>query len=188
MNTHSRSGLVWAPLNNNVKVRTAEPPTIDPPRTGGGQYWKYLHEVRCPCSHCPEKVVLGDLSNHVGFAPHWLPTHSYLGIPLTFKRTLSTSTKTPELMTCDPIRFTFSKEIFYLQTIACPDRRLLYHFVQVEGGEEDSRRFWAKISVASVDRLIKKGHATMTMRPTILDHHCRSNLLDIGNALVMTER
>ena len=91
-------------------------------------------------------------------------------------------------MSCDPIRFRFAQENFYLQTIASPDRRLLYHFVQVEGGEEDTRRFWVKISVSSLDRSTQAGHATMTMRPTLLDPHSKSNLQAIGDALVMTER
>ena len=140
--------------------------------------------VKCPVSQCPEVVQLGNLSGHTGGSPHWLTTHRYLDSPLTFTRTLPT----PQLRSFDPIRFTFAQENFYLQTLPSPDRRLLYHFVQVEGGEEDTMRFWVKISVSSPERLSKKGHATMTMRPTILDHHCSQDFQAGDNALVMTER
>ena len=188
MNTHSRSGLAGAPLPlNNNNIRTGEPPRIDPPRN---YYWgKYFQDVSCPFTECPQALPLVNLPHHVACDPHWLPTHRYLAAPLSFSRTLLTSTTgTPQLMSCDPIRFTFAQENFYLQTIASPDRRLLYHFVQVEGAEEDSRRFWVKISVNSLDRSTQAGHATMTMRPTILDGYRKSNLQAIGNALVMTER
>ena len=141
--------------------------------------------MRCPFSDCSKTLELGALPSHVGGSPHWLPTHIYLGTPLTFSRTLLTSPGFPQLTTCDPIRFTFAGENFYLQTIASHDRRLLYNFVQVEGGQEDSERFWVKISVNSLDRSVQKGHATMTMRPTILNHLSSS---DLRNALVMTDR
>ena len=163
---------------------TPEPSSHRPPEKAGGKYWKYLVEVRCPVSSCPQTLELGNLFHHTAGPPHWLPTHRYLGSPLTFTRSLPS----PQLTSFEPIRFTFAQESFYLQTIASPDRRLLYHFVQVEGMEEDTRRFWVKISVSSLERSSQKGQATMTMRPTILDHHCTANFQAIDNALVMTER
>ena len=137
-------------------------------------------------SECPQILELGDLPSHVAGSTHWLQTHSYLASPLTFSRHLSSS----QLQSWHPIRFTFAKENFYLQTIASPDRRLLYHFVQVEGREEDTLRFWVKISVSSLDKKVHKGQATMTMRPSILDHHTSLNdqAIIISNSLVMTER
>ena len=159
-------------------------PSYSSPGKAGGLYWKYLVDVRCPVSSCPQTVELGNLFHHTAGSPHWLQTQSYLASPLTFTRTLPT----PQLTSFEPIRFTFAQESFYLQTIASPDRRLLYHFVQVEGVEEDTKRFWVKISVSSLERLTQKGHATMTMRPTILDHHCSQNFQASDNALVMTER
>ena len=187
VNTHSRSGLAGSPLNNNIP--TAEAPVFDSPRTCG-VYWKYFVRVKCPFSECPKTVELGDLPSHVVGPAHRLQTHSYLASPLTFSRNLSTSgnTASPQLMSCDPIRFTFAKENFYLQTIASPDRRLLYHFVQMEGGEEDTLRFWVKISVSSLDKKIQRGQATMTMRPTTLDNHSSLDVQAISNSLVMTER
>ena len=141
-------------------------------------------DVRCPVSHCRQTVQLGNLRLHTACSPHWLPTHVYLNSPLTFTRALSS----PRLTSFDPIRFRFAQETFYLQTIASSDGRLLYHFVQVEGVAEDTKRFWVKISVSSLERSTQKGHATMTMRPTFLDHHGSQNFQASDTALVMTER
>merc|ERR1712059_232568 len=76
---------------------------------------------------------------------------------------------------------------FYLQTIASPDRRLLYHFVQLEGNRTDCAKFLASITVASFIPTTPH-RVSQTVQPTPLDLHCREDLLAIGEALVMTER
>ena len=91
------------------------------------------------------------------------------------------------LKSFDPIRFTFAGHNFYLQTIASQDRRLLYHFVQLEGNKEDCTKFWVKITVSSVGSFTPS-HASQTVRPAPLDQHCRDDLQAIGFTLVMTER
>ena len=40
----------------------------------------------------------------------------------------------------DPVRFSFNGDNFYLQTIAAPERRFLYNFVQMEGSKEECNR------------------------------------------------
>ena len=87
----------------------------------------------------------------------------------------------------DPIRFSFNNTIFYLQTIASPDRRFLYNFIQIEGSKTDCQKFWATVSVKPCDNFTSC-HASATLQPITLDQHCRDDLQAIGVALVTPER
>ena len=151
-----------------------------------------FRDVRCPVGYCLHTVPMASLSSHISSSPHSLTTHSYVS-PLTFTRGIPAVTDTSGtvvfqgLKSFDPIRFTFAGHNFYLQTIASQDRRLLYHFVQLEGNKEDCTKFWVKITVSSVGSFTPS-HASQTVRPAPLDQHCRDDLQAIGFTLVMTER
>ena len=151
-----------------------------------------FRDVRCPVGYCLHTVPMASLSSHISSSPHSLTTHSYVS-PLTFTRGIPAVTDGngiavfQGLKSFDPIRFTFAGHNFYLQTIASQDRRLLYHFVQLEGNKEDCVKFWVKITVSSVGSFTPS-HASQTVRPAPLDQHCRDDLLAIGFTLVMTER
>ena len=151
-----------------------------------------FRDVRCPVGYCLHTVPMASLSSHISSSPHSLTTHSYTS-PLTFTRGIPAVTDSngiavfQGLKSFDPIRFTFAGQNFYLQTIASQDRRLLYHFVQLEGNKEDCSKFWVKITVSSVGSFTPS-HASQTVRPAPLDQHCRDDLQAIGFTLVMTER
>ena len=151
-----------------------------------------FRDVRCPVGYCLHTVPMASLSSHISSSPHSLTTHSYVS-PLTFTRGIPAVTDGngiavfQGLKSFDPIRFTFAGHNFYLQTIASQDRRLLYHFVQLEGNKEDCVKFWVKITVSSVGSFTPS-HASQTVRPAPLDQHCRDDLQAIGFTLVMTER
>ena len=148
-------------------------------------------DVRCPVGYCLQTLPMASLSSHISGSPHNLATHNYTA-PLTFIRGVPAVLGPPGpvfqgLKSFDPIRFTFAGQNFYLQTIASQDRRLLYHFVQLEGNREDCNKFWVKLTVSSVGRFTPS-HASQTVRPAPLDQHCRDDLQAIGYTLVMTER
>ena len=144
-------------------------------------------DVRCPVGYCLQTVPMASLSSHLSGSQHGLATHNYVQ-PLVFTRGVPAAQGVFQgLKSFDPIRFTFAEENFYLQTIASQDRRLLYHFVQMEGNREDCNRFWVKLTVSSVGSFTPS-HASQTVRPAPLDQHCRDDLQAIGYTLVMTER
>jgi len=157
--------------------------------------------VRCPIGYCMDNIPMASLSEHVSAFPHLLTTHAYpstntTNTPntsniLTFSRYIPSqnmgSQNTFQLRSFDPIRFTYSGVIFYLQTITSPDRRFLYNFVQLEGTKEDCNKYWASITVASFNPYTAS-QVCQTVRPTPLDLHCRDDLQSIGEAIVMTEK
>eukprot|EP00092_Neocalanus_flemingeri_P015927 GFUD01017244.1.p1 GENE.GFUD01017244.1~~GFUD01017244.1.p1 ORF type:complete len:1121 (-),score=378.11 GFUD01017244.1:210-3572(-) len=149
--------------------------------------------VRCPVGYCMDNIPMASLSEHVSALPHLLTTHAYSTTNnlLTFSRFIPSQDmglqSTFQLRSFDPIRFTFSGSIFYLQTITSPDRRLLYNFVQMEGTKESCAKYWASITVASFNPYTAS-QVCQTVRPTPLDLHCRDDLQSIGEALLMTEK
>jgi len=152
--------------------------------------------VRCPIGYCMDNIPMASLSEHVSAFPHLLTTHAYPTINtsnnfLTFSRYIPSQNlgnqNTFQLRSFDPIRFTFSGVIFYLQTITSPDRRFLYSFVQLEGTKDDCSKYWANITVASFNPYTAS-QVCQTVRPTPLDLHCRDDLQSIGEAIVMTEK
>jgi len=162
--------------------------------------------VRCPIGYCMDNIPMASLSAHVSAFPHLLTTHAYPAINasvnststndtnlLTFSRYIPSqglevgSANPFQLRSFDPIRFTFSGSIFYLQTITSPDRRLLYNFVQLEGTKGDCAKYWASITVCSFSPFTAS-QVCQTVRPTQLDLHCRDDLQSIGEALLMTEK
>jgi len=150
--------------------------------------------VRCPVGYCTDNVPMASLSEHVSAYRHLLTTHAYPAKDdvqeLTFSRYIpsqNTNHQNFHLRSFDPIRFTFMGAIFYLQTITTPDRRFLYHFIQLEGTKGDCEKYWASITVASFNPFTAS-QVCQTVRPTPLDLHCRDDLQSIGEAIVMTER
>lgn len=148
--------------------------------------------VRCPIGYCTDNIPMASLSEHVSAYPHFLTTHAYpTSNILTFSRYIPSQNmgqqNTFQLKSFDPIRFTFSGAIFYLQTITSPDKRFLYNFVQLEGTKEDCAKYWASITVASFNPYTAS-QVCQTVRPNPLDLHCRDDLQSIGEAIVMTEK
>ena len=113
-----------------------------------------FRDVRCPVGYCSETVPMSSLATHLSSGPHTFATRACdpsgllshtRSIPMP---PLQDSGNTTQLMkSFEPVRFTFAGETFYLQTIVSPDRRYLYHFVQMEGSKADCSQFSVKISV-----------------------------------------
>jgi len=151
--------------------------------------------VRCPIGYCMDNIPMASLSEHVSAFPHLLTTHAYPTSSntnlLTFSRYIPSQDmghqNSFQLRSFDPIRFTFSGAIFYLQTISSPDRRFLYNFIQLEGTKSDCSKYWASITVASFNPYTAS-QVCQTVRPTPLDLHCRDDLQSIGEAILMTEK
>lgn len=153
-------------------------------------------QIRCPVNHCLITLPMAHLEEHVASFPHLVNTlpHPPNPDPLIFSRfivrTIQPDTRLPgnfTLRSFDPLRFTYDGIVFYLQTISSPDKRLLYHFIQLEGTKKDCTNYWATISVGSFNPNTPY-HVCQTIQPTPLDLHCRDDLFSIGEALVMTER
>merc|ERR1719397_2336223 len=146
-----------------------------------------FREVRCPFYSCPRSLSLVSINWHVSGFHNC--SYSHYGAPLAFTRDLRNmnmrdSDGTLTLRSFPPICLSLEGEHFYLQTIASPDRSLVYHFLQLEGSKEDCQSFWVKISVSGLERFtpchsnqimrpVSSGQASQTMRPVPIDLHCR---------------
>jgi len=158
------------------------------------QKCKY-RQVQCPYPHCLVFTPLAKIGVHLSSChPTALPSvkapstgplvlHRYI----TSRMTLAGTPDEFQLRSLAPIRFQNYDKTFYLQTIASPDSRHLYTFLQAECNREECDRFWATITVSSFNPYTVS-QVKQTIRPTPLDLHCKDDLLGIGEAVVLTER
>jgi len=147
-----------------------------------------FRDVRCPVGYCLETVPMSSLPTHISSPPHSCTTRNCDDLLSQVRAIPCPNVPDANVMrSFDPIRFSFNNTIFYLQTIASPDRRFLYNFIQIEGSKTDCQKFWATVSVKPCDNFTSC-HASATLQPITLDQHCRDDLQAIGVALVTPER
>jgi len=137
-------------------------------------------EVRCPSFSCPNKSSLQRMAAHLSGGGHesMEEVHS---VPNTFTRVLGRSRRLTDFQ---PLRFMFDNRIFYLQSIASDDAKLLYNFVQMEGDRAQCCGYKANISLISDEQGCEPMKHSVQITP--LDLHCKDNFGQIGFMMICT--
>ena len=140
--------------------------------------------VRCPLLSCKKKLPMSQLDDHLE-EEHGLEAKT----PKKFPRKLRFSNNGLEMnmVSGNFCWLMFDGRHFFVQSIASPDKTLLYNFVQIEGNKTDCNKYSVKITLKPCDES-KLNNVSVTMRPNTLDQHCEDDLQNIDGVLVTTKR
>lgn len=144
--------------------------------------------IRCPLWSCicKQKLSMSQLYDHLE-EEHGREAKTPKKLPLKLRYRNFDNGLEMKMVPHAFFWFMFDGRQFFVQTIASPDKTLLYNFVQIEGNKTDCNKYSVKITLKPGDES-KLNNISVTMRPNTLDQHCEDDLQNIDEVLVTTKR